>query len=62
MLLFRGAKKLVLNFAGQTAYEVKHYWFYPSDSMVMFLQIAVIAGNEKMANIISSHSETDAGK
>jgi hypothetical protein len=60
VLLFRGAKKNVLNFAGQTAYEVRQY-YEPLDSILSRLQIAVIAGNAKMANIISSHSEADAG-
>ena len=44
-LLFRGADKEALNFAGQTAY-----------------QVAVIAGNLELAEVIKQHKREDIGK
>ena len=44
-LLFRGADKEALNYAGQTAY-----------------QVAVIAGNLELAEVIKNHRSEDIGK
>ena len=44
-MLFRGADKEALNYAGQTAY-----------------QVAVIAGNLELAEVIKNHRSEDIGK
>ena len=44
-MLFRGADKEALNYAGQTAY-----------------QVAVIAGNLELSEIIKNHRSEDIGK